>query len=393
MLEHNEPERKATEGGSKGSSHGSSLDAKKTVVCSHQRNWSPEFNRQLCISGQSRGPKTAKARMFPVIQVSVSGLDPRAMYTVVLDLTQVGAHRWKFQNGRWLQGGRAEAPPRQGLFVHPDSPNFGAHWMKAPVSFSKVKLTNKTTSSAGFVVLNSLHMYQPRVHLIKVDERTMHTFCLDETQFIAVTAYQNEEVTALKVKHNPFAKAFLDVRDRPDYGRENPLIHFQQHHILHRSWMTGCPDSSSGHPGGPCYERLVHRHAPYQQLRRPKDLPSSVSTSQGRAFGSAPDVQWQLSSRTPPAECKVEPRDNSLDNNASYPSYDPCYCQNPENCIWTPRHAPSDISTPALQDPTSRKPEETPSFAPALFGGSFSHGFPYIPIPSVQDEDGFAAKD
>lgn len=59
-----------------------------------------------------------------------------------------------------------------------------------------------------------------------------------ETQFIAVTAYQNEEVslkphscfhgecvkvhscapppqiTALKIKHNPFAKAFLDAKER-----------------------------------------------------------------------------------------------------------------------------------------------------------------------------------
>ena len=35
------------------------------------------------------------------------------------------------------------------------------------------------------------------------------------SQFIAVTAYQNEDVTKLKIRFNPFAKAFLDTRDRP----------------------------------------------------------------------------------------------------------------------------------------------------------------------------------
>ena len=42
---------------------------------------------------------------------------------------------------------------------------------------------------------------------------------MSETQFIAVTAYQNERVTSLKVRHNPFAKAFLDTRG--DLGSSN----------------------------------------------------------------------------------------------------------------------------------------------------------------------------
>lgn len=43
----------------------------------------------------------------------------------------------------------------------------------------------------------------------------MLTYRYPETQFIAVTAYQNEEVTNLKIKYNPFAKAFLDAKERP----------------------------------------------------------------------------------------------------------------------------------------------------------------------------------
>ena len=36
------------------------------------------------------------------------------------------------------------------------------------------------------------------------------SFSFPTTQFIAVTAYQNEDVTTLKIKHNPFAVAFKD---------------------------------------------------------------------------------------------------------------------------------------------------------------------------------------
>ncbi|KAK7476199.1 hypothetical protein BaRGS_00032553 [Batillaria attramentaria] len=96
--------------------------------------------------------------MFPVFRCSVTGLDPSAMYTFLLDFVQVDTHRWKYVNGDWVPGGKAEPAVPNCVYIHPDSPNFGAHWMKEPVSFSKVKLTNKlngggqgndTTSSAS----------------------------------------------------------------------------------------------------------------------------------------------------------------------------------------------------------------------------------------------------
>lgn len=48
------------------------------------------------------------------------------------------------------------------------------------------------------------------------------TYRFPETQFIAVTAYQNEEVTSLKIKYNPFAKAFLDAKERPTDQQSYP---------------------------------------------------------------------------------------------------------------------------------------------------------------------------
>lgn len=55
--------------------------------------------------------------------------------------------RWKYVNGEWVAGGKAETAPANPVYVHPESPNFGAHWMKESVSFAKVKLTNKSNGN------------------------------------------------------------------------------------------------------------------------------------------------------------------------------------------------------------------------------------------------------
>ncbi|KAG7325694.1 hypothetical protein KOW79_010619 [Hemibagrus wyckioides] len=157
-------------------------------------------------------------RMFPVLRASVSGLDPNAMYSVLLDFVAADNNRWKYVNGEWVPGGKPEPQSPSCVYIHPDSPNFGAHWMKAPVSFSKVKLSNKL-NGGGQIMLNSLHKYEPRIHIVKVGgiQKMISSQSFPETQFIAVTAYQNEEITALKIKHNPFAKAFLDAKERSDH--------------------------------------------------------------------------------------------------------------------------------------------------------------------------------
>ncbi|GCB63086.1 hypothetical protein scyTo_0004347 [Scyliorhinus torazame] len=134
-------------------------------------------------------------RMFPVLKISVSGLDPNAMYSFLLDFVAADSHRWKYVNGEWIPAGKPEPLTQGCVYIHPDSPNFGAHWMKAPISFSKVKLTNKVNTGG--------------------------------------------QVTALKIKNNPFAKAFLDAKERASYKdcsddlSENQLMSYS--HIS--SWL------------------------------------------------------------------------------------------------------------------------------------------------------------
>ena len=52
-----------------------------------------------------------------------------------------------------------------------------------------------------------MHKYQPRIHVIEVtscgpeDQKTLQTQSFPETQFIAVTAYQNTDVSGHLVYH------------------------------------------------------------------------------------------------------------------------------------------------------------------------------------------------
>ncbi len=65
------------------------------------------------------------------------------------------------------------------------------------------------------VALNSMHKYLPRVVVSKVLSKKksvlMHSEDLEKCIFVAVTAYQNDQVTQLKIDYNPFAKAFRDT--------------------------------------------------------------------------------------------------------------------------------------------------------------------------------------
>ena len=102
----------------------------------------------------------------------------------------------------------------QAVYEHPDSPQFGTHWMSQVISFANVKLTNKNQNK-NEVVLNSLHKYETRLQIIKLEansskENIVKTIEFPVTQFIAVTAYQNVELTKLKISYNPSAKAFKD---------------------------------------------------------------------------------------------------------------------------------------------------------------------------------------
>ncbi|XP_062298540.1 T-box transcription factor TBX21 [Scomber scombrus] len=190
-----------------------------------------KFQTEMIITKQGR-------RMFPFLSFNITTLDPSAHYNVYVDVILADQHHWRYQGGKWVQCGKAEGNmPGNRTYMHPDSPNTGAHWMRQEVSFSKLKLTNNkgsTNNVAQMIVLQSLHKYQPRLHIMEVKEdgsedpflAKSQVFVFPETQFIAVTAYQNADITQLKIDHNPFAKGFRDNYDTlyapPDSDRLTP---------------------------------------------------------------------------------------------------------------------------------------------------------------------------
>lgn len=76
-----------------------------------------------------------------------------------------------------------------------------------------------------------MHRYQPRIHLVKwrehsssgpihdLEQEEYRTYIFPETVFTAVTAYQNQLITKLKIDSNPFAKGFRDSSRLTDFDR------------------------------------------------------------------------------------------------------------------------------------------------------------------------------
>ncbi|XP_065092652.1 T-box transcription factor TBX1-A [Ochlerotatus camptorhynchus] len=181
----------------------------------------------------------AGRRMFPTFQVKVVGLELTAEYLMIMDFVPLDdkRYRYAFHTSSWVVAGKADpiSPPR--ISVHPDSPATGATWMKQTISFDKLKLTNNQLDDNGHIILNSMHRYQPRLHVChfsrnssnnnnnnanrgpvktEKDMLTYRTFVFPETSFTAVTAYQNQRVTQLKIVSNPFAKGFRDNETNED---------------------------------------------------------------------------------------------------------------------------------------------------------------------------------
>ncbi|KAL9851079.1 MAX gene-associated protein isoform 7-T11 [Geothlypis trichas] len=202
-----------------------------TVTLDNNSMWNEFYHRntEMILTKQGR-------RMFPYCRYWITGLNSSQKYILVMDISPVDNHRYKW-NGRWWEpSGRAEPHVLGRVFIHPESPSTGQFWMHQPVSFYKLKLTNNTLDQEGHIILHSMHRYLPRLHLVPANKATeviqlngpdVHTFTFPQTEFFAVTAYQNIQITQLKIDYNPFAKGFRDdgLNSRPqrDVKQNNNL--------------------------------------------------------------------------------------------------------------------------------------------------------------------------
>ncbi|XP_073330229.1 T-box transcription factor TBX15 [Pagrus major] len=167
----------------------------------------------------------AGRRMFPAMRVKIAGLDPHQQYYIAMDIVPVDNKRYRYvyHSSKWMVAGNADSPVPPRAYIHPDSLASGDTWMRQVVSFDKLKLTNNELDDQGHIILHSMHKYQPRVHVIRKDFSSelspnkavpsgegVKTFSFPETVFTTVTAYQNQQITRLKIDRNPFAKGFRD---------------------------------------------------------------------------------------------------------------------------------------------------------------------------------------
>ncbi|KAJ7995799.1 hypothetical protein DPEC_G00248340 [Dallia pectoralis] len=132
------------------------------------------------------------------------------------------------------------------------------------------------------IILNSMHKYQPRLHIVKADENNAFgskntaycTHVFHETAFISVTSYQNHKITQLKIENNPFAKGFRgsdegDLRVSRLQGKDYPVISktmSRQRLLASHGHLTGGGGVHlSGHPQYQYEDRVQLGNSDHQE--------------------------------------------------------------------------------------------------------------------------------
>ncbi|XP_046692639.1 MAX gene-associated protein isoform X2 [Silurus meridionalis] len=159
-------------------------------------------------------------RMFPCCRFRLSGLDLQKKYFLVMEIMPLDDFTHKWNGKRWEPVAVDVPNVLAQISVHPESPALGQQWMDSPVSFYKVKLTSDSIDQEDCVLLRPMRRYLPRLHIVPVDPESEKTVALNgpnvkifsfpQTEFYAVTSYQNPQITQLKIDCNPFAMAFRE---------------------------------------------------------------------------------------------------------------------------------------------------------------------------------------
>uniref|UniRef100_A0A452QAW8 T-box transcription factor 4 n=1 Tax=Ursus americanus TaxID=9643 RepID=A0A452QAW8_URSAM len=146
------------------------------------------------------------------------------------------------------------------------------------------------------IILNSMHKYQPRLHIVKADENNAFgskntAFCthvFPETSFISVTSYQNHKITQLKIENNPFAKGFRgsddsDLRVARLQSKEYPVISKSiMRQRLVSTQLSAKPDVSPLHGAHQALQHYQYENGAHMQFAaaEPQDLPLNAFPAQ-----------------------------------------------------------------------------------------------------------------
>ncbi|XP_025789413.1 T-box transcription factor TBX5 [Puma concolor] len=165
-----------------------------------------------------------RRRMFPSYKVKVTGLNPKTKYILLMDIVPADDHRYKFADNKWSVTGKAEPAMPGRLYVHPDSPATGAHWMRQLVSFQKLKLTNNHLDPFGHGARHTMadadegfglaHTpLEPDSKDLPCDSKPESTLGAPNKSPSSPQAAFTQQITQLKIENNPFAKGFRGSDD------------------------------------------------------------------------------------------------------------------------------------------------------------------------------------
>ncbi|TKR67692.1 hypothetical protein L596_023803 [Steinernema carpocapsae] len=186
------------------------------VVLSNEKLWArfDAVGNEMVLTKKGRNP-------FPKFQLQISGLRPNEFYKVALSFDRTDDQRYKFNEGQMDSCGVGEPMQATEKVYHPDGIVDGMTWMQSAVKFDKLKLSNSESDpSRPCVKLLSMHKYHAVAHIYRVEgynpvnpgiyhpDTLIASIRIPHTTFVTVTAYQNQQLTNLKICNNNYARGF-----------------------------------------------------------------------------------------------------------------------------------------------------------------------------------------
>ncbi|NXI24661.1 TBX4 factor, partial [Sterrhoptilus dennistouni] len=226
----------------------------------------------------------AGRRMFPSYKVKVTGMNPKTKYILLIDIVPADDHRYKFCDNKWMVAGKAEPAMPGRLYVHPDSPATGAHWMRQLVSFQKLKLTNNHLDPFGHGS-SGLSPSRPTSSSLLL----LH-FRSDLLSNPFILGFVLLKITQLKIENNPFAKGFRgsddsDLRVARLQSKEYPVISksiMRQRLVSSHGQLSAKPDVNPLHGNHQTLQHYQYENGAHMQFAASdtQDLPLNTFTAQ-----------------------------------------------------------------------------------------------------------------
>ncbi|NWZ82032.1 TBX4 factor, partial [Poecile atricapillus] len=242
----------------------------------------------------------AGRRMFPSYKVKVTGMNPKTKYILLIDIVPADDHRYKFCDNKWMVAGKAEPAMPGRLYVHPDSPATGAHWMRQLVSFQKLKLTNNHLDPFGHVreMLCKGFGWRWACNAEFVSgmlDPPAQPFCCCTFGLICFQTLYSWcffllKITQLKIENNPFAKGFRgsddsDLRVARLQSKEYPVISksiMRQRLVSSHGQLSAKPDVNPLHGNHQTLQHYQYENGAHMQFAASdtQDLPLNTFTAQ-----------------------------------------------------------------------------------------------------------------